>query len=254
MALFGQHVCDPDLWALSLYNCFSRTILTRCGGCWWSCRDCKEHVSHQWQGSIVCAHPFAAFQHRPAEYCSEETQHGGYFDGALWLTYIVVVPSWNLFHRILLGFRSMELEQVALCFADAQHAGDRRKRSQLCVSPFLLCLCFRHPRVPLCVHSWAKFSSGYIAVSNVHKQWGFQRSQAYTGTLGPIHRARVNELWSDDVERPPNPPQRVLWFFLISFLECCGCFIFDIEISDKLFCNTNDVLSWWAPLLVYIVT
>lgn len=30
--------------------------------------------------------------------------------------------------------RSMDLSEVALCFADSHHAGDKRKRSQMCYS------------------------------------------------------------------------------------------------------------------------
>lgn len=57
-----------------------------------------------------------------------------------------------------------------------------------------------------------------MAVSTVHKNFVFQKSKGYQGTLGPVHRARVGELWSDDLERPPGPAQRDLRLNLFVFL------------------------------------
>lgn len=45
-------------------------------------------------------------------------------------------------------------------------------------------------------------------MSGLHKSHGFQRSKVMLGALGPIHRARVSELWSDDPERACSPAQR----------------------------------------------
>ena len=48
-----------------------------------------------------------------------------------------------------------------------------------------------------------------MAASTIHsKQFLFQKSKAYLGTLGPVARARVADLWGDDAERPAGPTQR----------------------------------------------
>ena len=52
--------------------------------------------------------------------------------------------------------------------------------------------------------------SGLAAVPPVHRStFGFAKSKALLGLLGPVSRARVMDLWSDDLDRPPNTSQRV---------------------------------------------
>ena len=48
-----------------------------------------------------------------------------------------------------------------------------------------------------------------MALSMIHKQFGFKSSKAMKGTIGPVERGRVCELWSDDAERPCSPAHRV---------------------------------------------
>lgn len=51
---------------------------------------------------------------------------------------------------------------------------------------------------------------GFLATSKVHKTSAWAKSKAFTGFVGPVTRARVNELWGgDDIDQPPNPSQRV---------------------------------------------
>lgn len=46
-------------------------------------------------------------------------------------------------------------------------------------------------------------------MSNIHKQFAFSKSKAMLGTCGPLDRARVMDLWSDDPDKPCSPPGRV---------------------------------------------
>ena len=49
------------------------------------------------------------------------------------------------------------------------------------------------------------------AVSPVHKSsFGWSKSKSLLGCIGPLDRARVMDLWSDDPDKGPSPPQRVL--------------------------------------------
>ena len=52
-------------------------------------------------------------------------------------------------------------------------------------------------------------SAGLLCVSNIHKAHGFSKSKAWLGIIGPLQRARVSDLISDDYDRPASPPQRV---------------------------------------------
>ena len=52
---------------------------------------------------------------------------------------------------------------------------------------------------------------GFAAVNSVHKQHGFGRAKILLGALGPITRARVCDLISDDADRPCSPAHRELW-------------------------------------------
>ncbi|CAK9107673.1 unnamed protein product, partial [Durusdinium trenchii] len=74
----------------------------------------------------------------------------------------------------------LEFQEVTLTFSDSQHAGDRRRRSQSCL----------------------------LAVSPIHKNFAFIKSKAYLGTIGPVARARVMDLWTDDDARVCSPPGR----------------------------------------------
>lgn len=76
--------------------------------------------------------------------------------------------------------RLLDYVEVNLMFRDAQHGGDRRKRSQSC----LLC------------------------TGQIHRTPAFSRSRAALGALGPADRARVCELVSEDPDKPPSPPVR----------------------------------------------
>ena len=52
--------------------------------------------------------------------------------------------------------------------------------------------------------------SGYLGGSSLHKNnFLFSKSSAMIGGLGPVSRARVMDLWSDDPEKQPSAPQRV---------------------------------------------
>ncbi|CAE7210235.1 unnamed protein product [Symbiodinium microadriaticum] len=49
-----------------------------------------------------------------------------------------------------------------------------------------------------------------LCVSSLHtKDFAFQKCKPLLGSLGPVSRARVFELWTDDPERTPTPLQRV---------------------------------------------
>ncbi|CAL1136370.1 unnamed protein product [Cladocopium goreaui] len=48
----------------------------------------------------------------------------------------------------------------------------------------------------------------FAAVSSLHKTFGFSKSHVFLGVLGPITRARVTELISDDADRPCSPAHR----------------------------------------------
>ena len=51
---------------------------------------------------------------------------------------------------------------------------------------------------------------GIAAVPPIHKNsFGFAKSKALLGLIGPVSRARVMDLWCDDLDRPPTPAQRV---------------------------------------------
>ncbi|CAK9004950.1 Uncharacterized protein SCF082_LOCUS8393 [Durusdinium trenchii] len=53
--------------------------------------------------------------------------------------------------------------------------------------------------------------SSLLCVSNIHKEFAFSRSKAaMCGVLGPVQRARVVELVSEDADKPPSPPARAL--------------------------------------------
>ncbi|CAL1129382.1 unnamed protein product [Cladocopium goreaui] len=76
----------------------------------------------------------------------------------------------------------MDLHEIHCLFKDSAHAGDRRRKSQLCIA----------------------------GVSQIHnKQFGFKNGTALLGTLGPVARARVNQLWTDNPESAPSPSVRV---------------------------------------------
>ena len=45
----------------------------------------------------------------------------------------------------------------------------------------------------------------------MHKHPLISKSKAMLGMLGPVARARVMDLVSEDVERPPSPGQRAAW-------------------------------------------
>ena len=77
--------------------------------------------------------------------------------------------------------RSFDLHETSLVFADAGHAGDKRKKSQ----------------------------NALMCVSNVHAAFHFAKSKAMLGTVGPLNRARVMELISEDPDKPASPPARV---------------------------------------------
>ncbi|CAK9116501.1 unnamed protein product [Durusdinium trenchii] len=46
-----------------------------------------------------------------------------------------------------------------------------------------------------------------LGVGTIHKTYGFQKSKATLGTIGPVTRARVMDLWSED-DKPCSPPAR----------------------------------------------
>lgn len=48
-------------------------------------------------------------------------------------------------------------------------------------------------------------------MSNIHKEWRFSKSRAILGSIGPVTRARVMELVSEDADKPASPPARVIW-------------------------------------------
>ena len=57
---------------------------------------------------------------------------------------------------------------------------------------------------------------GWLCYSGIHKQIAFSKSRCTLGTLGPVARCRVSELWSDDPDQPCSPPQRVTGLYLSS--------------------------------------
>ena len=57
---------------------------------------------------------------------------------------------------------------------------------------------------------FALISQGIAAICGVHRlQFGFQRSKALMGAVGPLHRARVMELWTADPDGSSSPWERV---------------------------------------------
>ena len=104
----------------------------------------------------------------------------------------------------------MDLHEIHCLFKDSAHAGDRRRKSQLC-RLFALrgsSLINRH-----CQSHWPVLNvmvlTGIAGVSQIHnKQFGFKNSTALLGTLGPVARARVNQLWTDNPELAPSPSVR----------------------------------------------
>lgn len=57
---------------------------------------------------------------------------------------------------------------------------------------------------------WSWINRGYLVVSSLHRSnFGFAKSSTMLGSLGPITRARVLELWADDPDKQPSATQRV---------------------------------------------
>ena len=53
-------------------------------------------------------------------------------------------------------------------------------------------------------------SQGLMAVSSLHgSNFKFAKSRAMLGTLGPVARSRVSDLWSEQLDQPPSPAGRV---------------------------------------------
>ncbi|CAK9010337.1 Uncharacterized protein SCF082_LOCUS10633 [Durusdinium trenchii] len=77
-------------------------------------------------------------------------------------------------------FGGLDVTDVSLSFCDSAHSGDKRKLVQPCI----------------------------LAVSSIHRNHGWAKCKSLLGLLGPVTRARVSELISDDHEKPANPPQR----------------------------------------------
>lgn len=108
---------------------------------------------------------------------------------------------------------------MSLTFGQPQHGGDRRKRSQRCALPGvkLVSQCSLSFEVNVAVRFECRtktsgkyaFSAGILAVSSIHKTFGFTKAHALLGTLGPVIRARVSDLITDDADRPCSPAHRV---------------------------------------------
>ncbi|CAJ1431132.1 unnamed protein product, partial [Effrenium voratum] len=80
-----------------------------------------------------------------------------------------------------MGFRSMDIFELALNYTDSAHAGDRRKTSQQCIA----------------------------TVSGTYKSVPWTRSKALLGSITGIERARVCELANPEPDRPLAPHWRV---------------------------------------------
>lgn len=111
--------------------------------------------------------------------------------------------------------RHMELRDLTVTFTDPHHAGDKRKKSQFGSLDRFILLCLAAIAVNWCslqlVVSIPRRLSGLLCVSNIHKEFAFSRSKAaMCGVLGPVQRARVVELVSEDADKPPSPPARAL--------------------------------------------
>ena len=125
----------------------------------------------------------------------------------------------------------MEREDVSITFTDPGHAGDKRKRSQPCfcaesleavldnilfvdscrsyLTTYLLTCFGSLAGMPICALSLScEVNQGLLSMSSIHENPSFAKSRAALGFLGPLARARVLELWSDD-DKPCSPQGRV---------------------------------------------
>ena len=99
---------------------------------------------------------------------------------------------------------------------------------------------------------------GLGCVSSVHKNFGFAKSKAMLGAIGPVARARVMDLWSDDPDRPASPPQRVAWlddFAVLSsllFLRAEACQR-GVEATRQILQHLMDGAEIPADAVVYVV-
>ena len=65
--------------------------------------------------------------------------------------------------------------------------------------------------ISIIVFPFVCYVQGLAAVQPVHKSnFGFAKSKALSGLIGPVSRARVLDLWKDDQDGPPTPQQRVV--------------------------------------------
>lgn len=156
--------------------------------------------------------------------------------------------------------RSLEAFEGSLVFADSGHASDRRKRSQFCLLVFQLIESLINSESLL--HLTNKCCCrGWFAVSSLHatdSPW--TKSKAAGGVIGPVQRARVADLVSND-DKPLSPGQRVSWFlFKLNF-----CWF--LEAASRRWADHDplsgprsakrttirwagyDLLSWWLPAL-----
>ena len=118
-------------------------------------------------------------------------------------------------HRRLLEDKlmgQMDIHDIHVMFRDAQHAGDKRRRSHNCLWNALEDM---HAALSCCLQALGVIyyhisCPGIGAVSLVNKtSFAFKTSNAMSGIVGPVERSRVCELWSDDNERPCSPAHSV---------------------------------------------
>ena len=118
----------------------------------------------------------------------------------------------------IIPVRNMEVHEISMSFTDSGHAADKRRRSQAC--------CFLTLPLPARCTLTVVFSgrSGYwlridfkrptagcMCVAPIHKTWGFSKSRAASGIVGPLGRARVGD-FSEQVSRQSGLPVRTSSF------------------------------------------
>ena len=97
---------------------------------------------------------------------------------------------------------------MIVSFTDSGHAGDKRKRSQACDLSQSVIHMLGALSMVVSMFFLINYSPGCLATSGVHESACFTRSKAALWSLGPVSRARVLELWGDDVDRPVSSAGR----------------------------------------------
>ena len=77
-------------------------------------------------------------------------------------------------------------------------------------------------------------------MSLIHRNFAFKNSRMMSGSIGPVERGRVCELWSDDPDRPCSPAHRAACPLLTHILVTSDIAILPVA-SLKLIILINEV-------------